>query len=125
MFLEPIIGVIHNPFEQKTVWAWSGHAISENLANVKKEEDGGVVKNPVIIVSRSHAGDVKTWAKGIFGENIKIVTAAGSGYKILQVINNNATVYIHKTFIKKWDICAGKISSLIRDDFFIIKFSPF
>lgn len=32
---EPIIGVVHFPFNQKTYWTWKGHASSENLANIK------------------------------------------------------------------------------------------
>lgn len=32
---EPIIGVVHFPFEQKTYWAWKGHGVSENLQGVK------------------------------------------------------------------------------------------
>jgi len=34
-------------------------------------------------------------------------SAAGSGYKVVQVLESNATVYLHKTRIKKWDICSG------------------
>lgn len=32
---EPIIGVIHFPFSQKTYWSWKNYASSENLANIK------------------------------------------------------------------------------------------
>jgi Golgi-resident PAP phosphatase len=33
---KPVIGVIHNPFTLKTVWAWQGQAMSEDLAKIKK-----------------------------------------------------------------------------------------
>lgn len=36
-----------------------------------------------------------------------MIHAAGSGYKIIQVLKGNATIYLHNTFIKKWDLCAG------------------
>ncbi|XP_055608709.1 putative inositol monophosphatase 3 [Uranotaenia lowii] len=100
----PVIGVIHNPFNKKTVWAWVGKAVSEPLNDLKKDED---VKHPVVIVSRSHSGQVKSIAKEVFGENSYIIPAGGAGYKVLQVLHNNATAYIHSTAIKKWDICAG------------------
>lgn len=32
---EPVIGVVHFPFNQKTFWGWKGHGVSENLAKVK------------------------------------------------------------------------------------------
>ncbi|ETN64182.1 myo inositol monophosphatase [Anopheles darlingi] len=100
----PTIGIIHNPFTMKTTWAWRDRALSEALVNVKHEAD---VKHPTIIVSRSHAGAVKEQSKQIFGENAQVITAGGAGFKVLQVIQNNATAYLHTTHIKKWDICAG------------------
>lgn len=60
-----------------------------------------------MIVSRSHAGEVKKKAEEMFGEKVPIINAAGSGYKIIQVLKGNATVYLHNTRIKKWDLCAG------------------
>ena len=43
----------------------------------------------------------------MFGEKVNVIQAAGSGYKIIQVLEGNATVYLHNTRIKKWDLCAG------------------
>ena len=33
---EPIIGVIHKPFEGKTYWAWVENGLSEEVAAFKK-----------------------------------------------------------------------------------------
>ncbi|KAJ6633699.1 putative inositol monophosphatase 3 [Pseudolycoriella hygida] len=97
------IGVIHNPFTLKTVWAWKDKAMSEDLAKVKSEES----KNHIIVVSRSHSGDAKKFLNNIFGDEAHVKDAAGAGYKVLQVVFNNATAYIHTAHIKKWDLCAG------------------
>lgn len=32
---EPVIGIVHFPFNKKTYWAWKDHGVSENLANIK------------------------------------------------------------------------------------------
>lgn len=74
----PVIGVIHNPFTHTTTWAWEGKLLSENLAKVKREESG-TVKNPVIIVSRSHSGAVIDLAKEMLGEGVKTISAGGAG----------------------------------------------
>lgn len=100
----PMIGVIHNPFTKTTVWAWVNKAVSEPLYNMKRDDD---VKHPTVIVSRSHSGEVKSIAKAVFGENSQIISAGGAGFKVLQVLKNEASAYIHSTAIKKWDICAG------------------
>uniref|UniRef100_A0A023F0T6 inositol-phosphate phosphatase n=1 Tax=Triatoma infestans TaxID=30076 RepID=A0A023F0T6_TRIIF len=103
----PIIGVIHKPFgeEHKTVWAWVNKGKSPHLtfSKVKLKEN----EKPVIIVSRSHHGNVDKLVKKVFGENSEIIYAGGSGYKSLEVASGNVTAYIHKTAISKWDVCAG------------------
>lgn len=43
----------------------------------------------------------------MFGGKVSVISAAGSGYKIIQVLEGNATAYLHNTYIKKWDLCAG------------------
>lgn len=101
----PVMGVIHSPFIGQTAWAWVDHSMSEYLSQI--HPDRPKVDNPIITVSRSHAGDVKDLTHSVFGENSNILTAAGAGYKVLQVVANNATAYLHSTKIKKWDICAG------------------
>lgn len=124
---EPVIGVIHNPFTQKTFWAWKDTAVSETLRKVHDEPVSkmAAVKNPQIIVSRSHTGDVKDMIKIAFGDNTPIATAGGAGYKVLEVIFGNATNYVHLTEIKKWDLCAGHaILSALKGKMTTLKNQP-
>ncbi|XP_063240831.1 putative inositol monophosphatase 3 [Bacillus rossius redtenbacheri] len=103
---KPVIGVIHKPFgaEPRTTWAWVGKKFSSNL-KVLSEDDIGMT--PKIIVSMSHAGEVKNVSEKAFGKSVDIIAAAGAGYKSLEVAQGNATAYVHTTAIKKWDVCAG------------------
>lgn len=105
---KPIIGVIYKPFETRQnsslFWTWTNHAISKNLQSLPKLEDD---RTPILIVSQSHAGQVHNVTKIAFGKDVEIVSAAGAGYKFLEVVSRNATAYVHMTAIKKWDICAG------------------
>ncbi|KAM5156685.1 Golgi-resident adenosine 3',5'-bisphosphate 3'-phosphatase [Mantella aurantiaca] len=105
---KPIIGVIHKPFTHYTAWA-----MVDGGSNVKRRTSYDD-KSPTIIVSRSHSGKVKDVTLQTFGNQTKIVSAGGSGYKVLSLLDvtgnekqEMADVYIHVTYIKKWDICAG------------------
>jgi inositol monophosphatase 3 len=33
---EPVVGVIHKPFEKKTYWAWVGQGMAEELLEINK-----------------------------------------------------------------------------------------
>lgn len=103
---KPIIGIIHRPFQNVTVWGWDGKGTSSSkLSSSAKVRNSN--KPLSIIVSRSHAGKVKEVARAAFGPKTEVVPAGGAGYKSLQVAEGKADAYIHVTLIKKWDICAG------------------
>lgn len=55
----------------------------------------------------SHKGKVESLAKEAFGVHYSLSSAAGAGYKVLEVVHGNADIYLHDTHIKKWDVCAG------------------
>ncbi len=97
-------GVIHQPFLKKTLWAWTNHGHSKDLS---KPSTQASLKSQRIIVSRSHAGSVTETAKAAFGEDVTIIPAGGAGFKVLSLFNGIADAYVHKTLIKRWDICAG------------------
>lgn len=102
----PVIGVIHKPFEKKTFWAWVGHGISNELLEI----NGRVPDNDIndsFIISLSHTGNaVEDHIKSKY-PNAKVVKAGGAGYKSLEVAARNQGAYVHETNIKKWDVCAG------------------
>ncbi|KAM6948989.1 inositol monophosphatase 3 [Aplochiton taeniatus] len=107
---EPIIGVIHKPFTGYTAWALVGEG-----SNVKPRASYNT-SPPRVIVSRSHAGEVKGFIEGAFGNTTTIIPAGGAGYKVLSLLeppdadadpSDQSDIYLHVTYIKKWDICAG------------------
>ncbi|GAU96255.1 hypothetical protein RvY_07726 [Ramazzottius varieornatus] len=126
-----VAGVIHKPFEdmedQQTFWAWKDHGISPNLQPPTTSSSSNIK----VIVSRSHSGDVDEVArKGFAGKSIEVLSAGGAGYKTLEVAAGRASVYLHTTKIKKWDLCApngilnalgGRLSSFDGDE---IDYSP-
>lgn len=104
---KPVIGVIHQPFSDFTAWAF------EHVTNVHARSSYSITP-PKVIISRSHSGQVKSYVHEAFGNNTTIVQAGGAGYKVLSLLDlpagdsmDQADVYVHITFIKKWDICAG------------------
>lgn len=104
---EPVIGVVHKPFSSYSAWAMVDGGSNVKVRSTYNQE------NPTIIVSRSHTGTVQDVIRKTFGNNTVIVPAGGAGYKVLSLLDvpddtqEKADVYIHNTFIKKWDICAG------------------
>ncbi|XP_029309663.1 inositol monophosphatase 3 [Cottoperca gobio] len=105
-----VIGVIHVPFTGFTAWAFVGQG-----SNMSPRSSYSV-SPPKAIVSRSHSGKVKGVVLEAFGNSTTLIEAGGAGYKVLSLLEmpssetssmDQADIYIHVTFIKKWDICAG------------------
>lgn len=101
---KPIIGVIHKPFEKITSWAWVGVSKSEDLDKFEEKASNDNLK---VIVSRSHKGDIEKILQKKFDKKVAIISAAGAGYKALEVAKHQVDAYLHITAIKKWDVCAG------------------
>ncbi|XP_022656866.1 putative inositol monophosphatase 3 [Varroa jacobsoni] len=99
------IGVIHQPFLNRTVWAWVGQGPSKSLRRINPTEEAE--SQIRIVVSRSHADKVEAFAKENLSGNIHVTLAGGAGYKVLQVAEGKDDLYVHTSLIKKWDICAG------------------
>jgi len=100
---QPVIGVIHNPFNKSTSWAVVGHGHSSNLQPMMQRMKNDKIK---VIISRSHSGIIQEVLNKKF-DDLEIVIAAGAGYKALEVAQNKVDAYLHMTAIKKWDVCAG------------------
>ncbi|XP_049453203.1 inositol monophosphatase 3 [Epinephelus fuscoguttatus] len=107
---KPVIGVIHQPFTGFTAWAFVGQA--SNM----RPRSAYSISPPKVIVSRSHSGKVKSFVQDAFGNSTTVIGAGGAGYKVLSLLEmptsetapmEQADIYIHVTYIKKWDICAG------------------
>lgn len=88
-----------------TFWSWINHGVSPNIIRGTDISSSNVIR---LISSRSHSGNVKKTADRAFNDkDIRHITAAGAGYKALQVAQDKADLYFHTTHIKKWDTCAG------------------
>ena len=108
----PTLGIIHKPFEGeggKTAWGYAGQDVVSGTvrADADNNKEDADMTRARIIVSRSHAGDVKNVTTKTFGAGVQVTPAGGAGYKAWEVVKGAQDAYIHTTLIKKWDICAG------------------
>ncbi|VDK83692.1 unnamed protein product [Onchocerca ochengi] len=102
----PIFGVIYRPFTGEKVYGLNEFGIVKGNGD---KWNPMVLKNSskLIMVSRSHAGNIRELALKTFFANFTVEAAGGSGYKSLRLLNGTGQLYVHKTAIKKWDTCAG------------------
>lgn len=117
---EPLIGVIHQPFANETYWATKFGVDRKLLRLARKRNDsilptthrdsssGSSSSNGSayrVVISRSHKGDIESHVQQS-SLKLQLIEAAGSGFKTLELLKGEADIYLHKTYIKKWDICA-------------------
>lgn len=103
---KPVIGVIHHPFQNLTVWGWVGHGVTSKM-KIGKTFFKEWTTEPEIVLSRTEARLGAEFAARAFGGDETITLAGGAGFKLLQVFQGLVSVYLHLLSIKKWDICAG------------------
>lgn len=112
---QPIVGVIHKPFQNTTAWGWAGpNFVSKDVSDDIKAHFGTSdyrqhqdLSKAKIIVSRSHSGKVYEVARSAFGNDVNVTPAGGAGFKAWEVAKGAQDAYVHVTLIKKWDICPG------------------
>jgi len=104
----PFGGIIHKPFENKTIWSFGdrknaemGMLMIQDL--IRHEED----ETMTFLVSRSHAGRVREQLEKYIKPPPRVTAAGGAGYKIWEIIRGDFDVYVHTSPMKKWDMCAG------------------
>ncbi|CAL8075783.1 unnamed protein product [Calicophoron daubneyi] len=109
----PVIGVIHQPFQNRTYWAWQNYAKSADLTEAITDSSAlrqSKLPNSTvsIICSRSHLDDsLKTrMSKAFEPTPVNFIFAGGSGYKTISLLNGEAQLYVHPTSTRRWDICA-------------------
>uniref|UniRef100_A0A8D9BUI0 inositol-phosphate phosphatase n=1 Tax=Cacopsylla melanoneura TaxID=428564 RepID=A0A8D9BUI0_9HEMI len=75
----PVMGIIHKPFGDlpQTYWSWNNHGMSSSLLLLNKARSDAS-ETPSIMVSRSHAGTVKSELMSKLGPNIRVIPAGGA-----------------------------------------------
>ena len=82
-------------------------SVSSFYTKAKPSHTGENSTKNRIIISRSHAGSINATIEQKFKhQNPRIISAAGSGFKTLSLLENRADLYLHTSKIYKWDICA-------------------
>ncbi|GFY62716.1 inositol monophosphatase 3 [Trichonephila inaurata madagascariensis] len=103
---KPVIGVIHQPFENFTKWGWVGKGVSNTPYPVASEPID--VSRPLTIaVETAQRTYARVEAEPIFGRYFDRIVANGAGYKFLQLTEGKTDLFIHLYSIKKWKMCAG------------------
>lgn len=125
---EPVAGIVYQPFARDTTerpdvdavpgepgrlaWAikhptirqtpWYGGFDATAATGARRPPGGG---EPIrVAVSRSHPGELKAPIEAVGGE---MRAAGGAGYKTLMLLDGEADLYLHRTRIQKWDVCAA------------------
>eukprot|EP00111_Clytia_hemisphaerica_P017741 TCONS_00052483-protein len=99
-----IAGVIHQPFYEQDVGRtfWGVVGLGAFGINTTKPEDPNRFH---LITSKSHWSDSLKETFASF-KDATVLKAGGSGYKVMQVIEGNADVYLYpQRGTKKWDSC--------------------
>lgn len=105
---KPIMGIINQPFFQqledghKSKIFWGISINGENHHNIVDSSSDNARKVAIISSAETRRGTLES-------AGYKTVIANGAGYKILKVIEGDASIYfLTKSSTFKWDTCAGQ-----------------
>lgn len=105
---KPIIGIINQPFFQqledghKSKIFWGLSIDGENHHNIVDSSSDNTKKIAIISSAETRKATLES-------AGYKTVISNGAGYKILKVIENDASIYfLTKNSTFKWDTCAGQ-----------------
>ncbi|XP_041969466.1 3'(2'),5'-bisphosphate nucleotidase 1 isoform X1 [Aricia agestis] len=106
---QPVAGVIHQPYYRSLV---AGEKIlGRTIWGLQEVGVGGFTPAPppdslVITTTRSHSNPVVEKALQVMNAS-QILRVGGAGYKVLQLLEGAASVYVFASAgCKKWDTCA-------------------
>ncbi|CAH8494197.1 unnamed protein product [Dicrocoelium dendriticum] len=107
----PIAGVIHQPFTHRTYWAWRDHGISSDLAKIMSDAATSKLASDVLVVTHSRSHLNTSLGQSVIDafkpQQLLLLPAGGSGFKILSLIQQKAHLYIHPSSTRRWDVCAA------------------
>ncbi|KAL4717918.1 hypothetical protein ACJJTC_001336 [Scirpophaga incertulas] len=106
---EPVAGVIHQPYYKSMV---DGEKrMGRTIWGLKEAGVGGFTPAPppdslIITTTRSHSNPIVEKALQVMDAS-QILRVGGAGYKVLQLLEGKASVYVFASAgCKKWDTCA-------------------
>ncbi|XP_052756706.1 3'(2'),5'-bisphosphate nucleotidase 1 isoform X2 [Galleria mellonella] len=106
---KPVAGVIHQPYYKNLVG--SEKKMGRTIWGLQEVGVGGYTPAPppdslVITTTRSHSNPVVEQALSVMNAS-QILRVGGAGYKVLQLLEGKASVYVFASSgCKKWDTCA-------------------
>ncbi|XP_059053164.1 3'(2'),5'-bisphosphate nucleotidase 1 isoform X2 [Achroia grisella] len=105
---KPVAGVIHQPYYKNLI---GEKKIGRTIWGLQEVGVGGYTPAPppdslVITTTRSHSNPVVEQALAVMNAS-QILRVGGAGYKVLQLLEGKASVYVFASSgCKKWDTCA-------------------
>ncbi|KAM3960483.1 3'(2'),5'-bisphosphate nucleotidase 1 isoform 1-T1 [Aphomia sociella] len=106
---KPVAGVIHQPYYKNQVG--SEKKMGRTIWGLQEMGVGGYTPAPppdslVITTTRSHSNPIVEQALAVMNAS-QILRVGGAGYKVLQLLEGKASVYVFASSgCKKWDTCA-------------------
>ncbi|KAL0819601.1 hypothetical protein ABMA28_007687 [Loxostege sticticalis] len=126
---EPVAGVIHQPYYKTMIGGEK--KMGRTIWGLREAGVGGFTPAPppdslIITTTRSHSNPLVEKALQVMNAS-QILRVGGAGYKVLQLLEGKASVYVFASpGCKKWDTCApeavlaaagGKLTDILGNNY--------